>query len=135
MEEGVLVTSFIHHVSSHWRTSVCRVLVCLDLWVSVALGRPCAIQDEELAFSSCSSSPIIIYFHSFDLDFPTECDDEYWFTAEQNEEASKLVSPTSLQQPVIFKQPADKPSLITAFVLRLKLDKVLAMLVKTIVRT
>ncbi|KAL0953207.1 hypothetical protein HGRIS_004462 [Hohenbuehelia grisea] len=37
------------------------VLVCMDRLVSMALGRPCAIQDED-----------------FDLDLPLECDDEYW---------------------------------------------------------
>ncbi|KAJ7587342.1 fungal-specific transcription factor domain-containing protein [Mycena floridula] len=37
------------------------VLVCLDRNSSSAMGRPCAIQDED-----------------FDLDLPIECDDEYW---------------------------------------------------------
>jgi len=111
-----------------------RVLVCLDLMSSVGLGRPCAIQDDESVFPSSSFSTLInFYWHSFDLDFPIECDDEYWFTSEQDEEASAPLSPTFLKQPVVFKQPADKPSLITAFVLSLKLNKVLAVLVRTIV--
>ncbi|OCH86476.1 hypothetical protein OBBRIDRAFT_737959 [Obba rivulosa] len=38
------------------------VLVTMDRSISSALGRPCAIQDED-----------------FDLDLPIECDDEYWF--------------------------------------------------------
>lgn len=37
------------------------VLVCLDRFISSALGRPCAIHDED-----------------FDLEMPIECDDEYW---------------------------------------------------------
>ncbi|KAI0950725.1 hypothetical protein AcW1_007961 [Taiwanofungus camphoratus] len=37
------------------------VLVSMDRSISHALGRPCAIQDED-----------------FDLDLPIECDDEYW---------------------------------------------------------
>lgn len=37
------------------------VLVVLDRMTSSALGRPCALQDED-----------------FDLDLPIECDDEYW---------------------------------------------------------
>ncbi|KAJ2936610.1 hypothetical protein H1R20_g483, partial [Candolleomyces eurysporus] len=37
------------------------VLVCMDRMVSAALGRPCAIQDED-----------------FDIEMPMECDDEYW---------------------------------------------------------
>ena len=40
---------------------MCRVLVTLDRFISSALGRPCAIHDED-----------------FDLDLPIECDDEYW---------------------------------------------------------
>ena len=111
-------------------TNICRVLVCLDLIISVALGRPCAIQDEELASPSSFSSLINISFHSFDLDFPIECDDEYWFTSGRDEEP---FSPAFLKQPVVFKQPVDKPSLITAFVWSLKLYKVLAVLVRTMV--
>ncbi|EMD31523.1 hypothetical protein CERSUDRAFT_119740 [Gelatoporia subvermispora B] len=38
------------------------VLVTMDRSISSALGRPCAIQDED-----------------FDLDLPIECDDEHWF--------------------------------------------------------
>ena len=110
-----------------------RVLVLLDLVTSVGLGRPCAIQDEELVRLFSSSSHISIYLHSFDLDFPIECDDEYWFISELDEALSKPFPPTFLQQPVVFKQPADKPSLITAFVWTLKLNKVLAVLLRTIV--
>ena len=101
--------------------------------VSVALGRPCAIQDEELASPSPFSSIINNHFHSFDLSFPIECDDEYWVISEQDEEPSKHFSPIFLQQPVVFNQPVDKPSLIAAFISGLKLNKVLAVLVRTIV--
>ena len=101
---------------------------------SVGLGRPCAIQDEESVSSSSSFSSFInIYWHSLDLDYPIECDDEYWFTLEKDEEGSKPFPASFLQQPVVFKQPSDKPSLITAFVLSLKLNKVVAVLVRTIV--
>ncbi|KXN82670.1 Transcriptional activator protein acu-15 [Leucoagaricus sp. SymC.cos] len=37
------------------------VLACIDRGISAALGRPCAIHDED-----------------FDVDLPVECDDEYW---------------------------------------------------------
>ncbi|TFK36748.1 fungal-specific transcription factor domain-containing protein [Crucibulum laeve] len=37
------------------------ILICMDRMVSAALGRPCAIHDED-----------------YDLDPPVECDDEYW---------------------------------------------------------
>ncbi|EKM58711.1 uncharacterized protein PHACADRAFT_253202 [Phanerochaete carnosa HHB-10118-sp] len=41
------------------------VLVTLDRFISSALGRPCAIHDED-----------------FDLEMPIECDDEYWIHAD-----------------------------------------------------
>ncbi|KAK0206049.1 fungal-specific transcription factor domain-containing protein [Desarmillaria ectypa] len=40
------------------------VLVCMDRIVSMALGRPCAIQEEDIV-----------------ADLPIECDDEYWSSA------------------------------------------------------
>ncbi|PBK73110.1 hypothetical protein ARMSODRAFT_1015915 [Armillaria solidipes] len=40
------------------------VLVCMDRIVSMALGRPCAIQEEDI-----------------DADLPNDCDDEYWDSA------------------------------------------------------
>ncbi|RDB28769.1 Activator of stress genes 1 [Hypsizygus marmoreus] len=76
------------------------VLVCMDRMVSSSLGRPCAIQDED-----------------FDVDFPVECDDEYWD------------NPDPAQR---FKQPPNKPSIITAFNLYLKLLQVLAIVLRTI---
>ncbi|GBE88069.1 predicted protein [Sparassis crispa] len=41
------------------------VLVSMDRTISMNLGRPCAIQDED-----------------FDLDLPLECDDEYWMNSD-----------------------------------------------------
>ncbi|KAF5374528.1 hypothetical protein D9615_009070 [Tricholomella constricta] len=76
------------------------VLVTMDRMVSSALGRPCAIQDED-----------------FDVDFPVECDDEYW----ENPDPSKR-----------FKQPPNKPSYITGFILILKLNQVLTILLRTV---
>lgn len=76
------------------------VLVTMDRSVSSALGRPCAIQDED-----------------FDVDFPVECDDEYW----ENPDPAKR-----------FKQPLDKPSYVTGFVLLLKLNQIMTILLRTI---
>ncbi|PPQ66905.1 hypothetical protein CVT24_008520 [Panaeolus cyanescens] len=76
------------------------VLVCMDKMISAALGRPCAIQDED-----------------FDLDLPLECDDEYW----EHPDPEKR-----------FKQPADKPSQVTAFLLSLKLQQILGFCLRTI---
>ncbi|THV06403.1 hypothetical protein K435DRAFT_816004 [Dendrothele bispora CBS 962.96] len=76
------------------------VLVCMDRMVSTALGRPCAIQDED-----------------YDLDLPTECDDEYW----EHPDPAKA-----------FRQPPGKPSIVSAFVLTLKLNRILAFALRTI---
>ncbi|KAJ3506007.1 hypothetical protein NLJ89_g7113 [Agrocybe chaxingu] len=65
------------------------VLICLDRVNTVAVGRPAAIQDED-----------------YDLDFPIDCDDEYW----EHPDPKKR-----------FKQPPNTPSLMTAFILKLRL--------------
>lgn len=76
------------------------LLVVLDRSMSSSLGRPCAIQEED-----------------FDLDLPTECDDEYW------------VHPDPEQA---FKQPAGKPSVMSYFICFLKLNQILAFALRTI---
>jgi hypothetical protein len=55
---------------------------------------------------------------SFDLDPPIECDDEYW----DHPDPEKA-----------WKQPPDKPSYITAFLLMLKLMQLLAFTLRTVV--
>ncbi|KAJ6581532.1 fungal-specific transcription factor domain-containing protein [Mycena capillaripes] len=95
------------------------VLVLLDRTMSSNYGRPCAIQDEEQV------SNYMLYFRlfdaaaSFDLDFPIDCDDEYWDT-ETPESAGA------------FRQPKDKPSLISAFIAHLRLCQVLSFALRTI---
>ncbi|KAG6845260.1 hypothetical protein H0H87_011995 [Tephrocybe sp. NHM501043] len=69
------------------------VLVSMDRMISSALGRP------------------------FDVDFPVECDDEYW---EHPDPAKR------------FKQPANKPSYVTGFISLLKLNQVLTIILRTI---
>ncbi|KIM42578.1 hypothetical protein M413DRAFT_120145 [Hebeloma cylindrosporum] len=76
------------------------VLVCMDRMVSPPLGRPCSIHEED-----------------FDLDWPVDCDDEYW----DNPDPEKR-----------FKQPPNKPSLIAGFILYLKLHRILALSLRTI---
>ncbi|KAF8643172.1 hypothetical protein AX16_009214 [Volvariella volvacea WC 439] len=76
------------------------VLVTMDRMFSSALGRPCAIQDED-----------------FDLDLPLEVDDEYWDHPDPEQR---------------FKQPPNKPSVISAFVLYLRLNQILAFSLRTI---
>lgn len=57
--------------------------------------------------------------HSFDLDLPLECDDEYWDDPDPE---------------LRFKQPEGKPSLITAFALTIRFNQILAVSMRTIVR-
>ncbi|GJE90306.1 fungal specific transcription factor domain-containing protein [Phanerochaete sordida] len=67
-------------------------LIAIDRAMCTILGRPCSIQDAD-----------------FDLDFPTECDDEFW-VAENPEQA--------------FKQPSGRPSTVSHFVWYLKLMQI-----------
>ncbi|KAI0671307.1 fungal-specific transcription factor domain-containing protein [Trametes maxima] len=82
-----------------WRRAF-WTLVAMDRHASFALGRPCAIQDED-----------------FDLDLPTECDDEYW------------THPDPAQA---FKQPPGKPSAVTFFNCYIRLHQILAFALRTI---
>ncbi|KAI0351792.1 hypothetical protein OH77DRAFT_1498379 [Trametes cingulata] len=82
-----------------WRRAF-WALVAMDRHASFALGRPCAIQDED-----------------FDLDLPTECDDEYWAHPDPEQ---------------AFKQPAGKPSTITFFNCYIRLHQILAFALRTI---
>ncbi|KAF8160814.1 fungal-specific transcription factor domain-containing protein [Crassisporium funariophilum] len=78
-------------------------LVCIDRLMSSFLGRPCIIQDED-----------------FDVDYPVECDDEYWYPDDPDQ---------------AFKQPPGKPSTITAFICHLRLCDILAYTLRTLYST
>ncbi|KAI1786446.1 fungal-specific transcription factor domain-containing protein [Ganoderma leucocontextum] len=82
-----------------WRRAF-WVLVAMDRATSFGLGRPCAIQDED-----------------FDIDLPTECDDEYWTNADPE---------------LAFKQPAGRPSKVAFFNCSLRLHQILAFAMRTI---
>ena len=58
-------------------------------------------------------------WNSFDIDLPTECDDEYW-TNPDPEQA--------------FKQPPGKPSKVAFFNCFVRLHQILAFAMRTIVR-
>ncbi|THH04869.1 hypothetical protein EW145_g5209 [Phellinidium pouzarii] len=74
------------------------VLVALDRFGSAALGRPCAIQDED-----------------FDLDLPLEVDDEYW----ENPDANKAFKqPPGIPCVISFFNSFLKLNQILAFALR-----------------
>lgn len=57
---------------------------------------------------------------SFDLDYPIECDDEYWETEDPNQ---------------AFKQPPGKSSTMTGFIQGLKLCEMLAFTLRTLYST
>ncbi|KJA20731.1 hypothetical protein HYPSUDRAFT_42804 [Hypholoma sublateritium FD-334 SS-4] len=78
-------------------------LVFLDRLSSAFTGRPCTIADED-----------------FDLEYPIECDDEYWET--DNPEHA-------------FKQPPGKPCAITSFVYMLKLLVIMTFSYRTLYST
>lgn len=58
---------------------------------------------------------------SFDVDYPIECDDEYWGPNGNSGQA--------------FQQPSEKPSVITAFVYQLRLCEILAFTLRTLYST
>lgn len=55
---------------------------------------------------------------SFDIDFPVDCDDEYW----EHPDPEKA-----------FKQPPNKPSKVSFFISILKLSQILAFALRTVV--
>ncbi len=70
---------------------------------------------------SISTTYINSHWHcSFDVDYPIECDDEYWETDDPSQ---------------AFKQPPGKPSTITGFVQGLKLCEMLAFTLRTLYAT
>lgn len=76
------------------------VLISFDRTIVSELGRPCTIQDED-----------------FDVDWPLECDDEFWgFGITQH----------------LFQQPPDKPSKMTYVILMLKLQQIHAFALRTL---
>ncbi|KAJ6449377.1 fungal-specific transcription factor domain-containing protein [Mycena sanguinolenta] len=76
-----------------WRRAF-WVLVSYDRAVSTGVGRPCAMQ-----------------YSDFDVQMPTECDDEYW----EHEDPAQA-----------FRQPPDKPSRVAFFNAYLQLSNILA---------
>ncbi|KAF9529173.1 fungal-specific transcription factor domain-containing protein [Crepidotus variabilis] len=83
-----------------------RAFWCLlvqDRWMSAFLGRPCAVQDED-----------------FDVEFPAECDDEYWETDSPN---------------AAFKQPPGTPSRMSYMIAQIRLTEILAFTLRTLYST
>jgi len=76
------------------------VLICFDTTLSSFLGRPRATNSKD-----------------YDLDLPTDCDDEYWEITDRT---------------LAFKQPPGKPSRIACFISYLKLMEILDAAQRTI---
>ncbi|KII84200.1 hypothetical protein PLICRDRAFT_118583 [Plicaturopsis crispa FD-325 SS-3] len=101
IDMGVHRQKASNNIEDELRKRAFWVLVCFDTAASSGLGRPCAVHDDD-----------------FDLDFPENCDDEYWEStdgAEQN-----------------FKQPPGKLAETAWFISFLKLNKILVLALRTI---
>lgn len=79
------------------------VLVAAERHISAGLGRPCTLQDEDI-----------------DVDWPAECDDEYW----TNEDPTRA-----------FKQPPGKPTYVTFYNYTLRLANITGAALRTIYST
>ncbi|KAJ8088280.1 Gypsy retrotransposon integrase-like protein 1 [Marasmius tenuissimus] len=75
------------------------VLIVMDIHISAMCGRTPTIKEED-----------------YDLDFPVECDDEYWESSDPD---------------LAFKQPPEQPSVVSAFVAYLKLDRLVTKALRT----
>lgn len=75
-------------------------LIALDRGMCSVLGRPCGVQDED-----------------FDVEWPVECDDEYWVTDDPA---------------LAFKQPPGKPSTVAFFSCLLRLGRLHANALRSI---
>jgi hypothetical protein len=73
-----------------------------------------------LCMYACKSLTKIYLCSSFDLELPFDCDDEYWDHPDPKQR---------------FKQPENKPSLISAFILFIKLNQILSYCLRTIVKS
>ncbi|TFK49987.1 hypothetical protein OE88DRAFT_1603001, partial [Heliocybe sulcata] len=88
--------------SELWKRAFwCVVLVLHDRGLSAALGRHYTLSPDEI-----------------DVDFPIECDDEYWITTDPNDS---------------FKQPPGKPPRVAYFNYMLKMNNILGDMLRTLV--
>lgn len=81
-------------------------------------GSPMCNSRRRVGFCFLFRDFFFLLYCSFDLDLPIECDDEYWDNSDPH---------------LRFKQPPNKPSLVTHFILYLRLNQVLAFMLRTIV--
>ncbi|KAJ7730080.1 fungal-specific transcription factor domain-containing protein [Mycena maculata] len=100
-EVGVhLRNRFENKIEAEQWKRVFWVLICIDTLASSFSGRPSATRSSD-----------------YDLDYPTECDDEYWETGDPS---------------MVFKQPPGKPSVMSFVTAYLKLMEILGRAQETI---
>ncbi|KAF7364586.1 Zn(2)-C6 fungal-type domain-containing protein [Mycena venus] len=93
-------TSFTTAVEEELYTRIFWMFVCSDALMSAFIGKPRIMRDDD-----------------YDIDYPVECDDEYW----EHPDPKKR-----------FKQPEGKPSVASFIVSYLKLTEILGTAQKTI---
>lgn len=97
-----------------------RSLVCLDRMFNSFTGRPSGLAHEMYVFVFYWFITRSTNLSSFDVEYPIECDDEYW----------EAKDPTKA-----FQQPPGKPCSITAFVCFIKLSEILGFASRTLYAT
>ncbi|KAF8127742.1 fungal-specific transcription factor domain-containing protein [Mycena galopus ATCC 62051] len=95
-----LHTNFITAIEEELYTRVFWLFVCSDALMGAFLGKPRIVRNDD-----------------YDIDYPVECDDEYWEHPDPEQ---------------AFKQPTGKPSLSSFIVSYLKLMEILGAAQKTI---
>ncbi|KAJ7648436.1 fungal-specific transcription factor domain-containing protein [Mycena rosella] len=86
-------------VDEQWKR-VFWILICIDTYSSTFCGRPRATS-----------------FDDYDVDYPADCDDEYWETSDPD---------------MAFKQPPGRPSVVSYTIAYLKLMEILGMAQKMV---
>ncbi|EKM58716.1 uncharacterized protein PHACADRAFT_90910 [Phanerochaete carnosa HHB-10118-sp] len=75
-------------------------LLSMEYGMCMVMGRPCSLQDDD-----------------FDVDYPVECDDEYWVNDDPK---------------LAFKQPEGKPSSVTYFIWTLRQTRIAGSILRSL---
>ncbi|PPQ86679.1 hypothetical protein CVT25_006754, partial [Psilocybe cyanescens] len=93
-------------------------LVCVDSFASSFVGRPCSMHETYVLVRPSETIFVIKPLYGrHDVEYPIECNDEYWETGD----------PTTT-----FQQPEGKPCSITAFNYFIKLCEILGFALRTL---
>lgn len=107
----ILINSYIFLVGAYFPLT--------GSWVHFLAGRAQFKKKSKYAYPRVSIR-FSFWLLSYDVDFPIECDDEYWTPTDPNQ---------------AFTQPLGKPSIISGFVYHIKLCEILAFSLKTLYST